>query len=398
MAKEMVEDSEAVTYELQDEQGDDDLKAEREHLNARQDIVRLLDFGDEAVEVGQLHREHVVLDADVEHLCEGETLRGDQPRRRPHDAAHLVQVVQLVAAVGVGLDERQHHAVRQDALASEQVDGGGQQTRRDRGAQKRPRVAVDGQPEEARVPAQDMLGANVPRRHLPVRPVALGQQVLEGAAAAHENGDAPDADGGEEERDQHVHHVEHVALEVHHVVQRDEHEQRRQPDEQQRQRVHAVPRLVAVHADQLQQQPLALDQLVERLDRMVAHGVMPRHQHWGDGFPLCKEVEEEGWVESWEEKTERRKPPRGIMIEVVNQINMRPKHEDDDDKLPRGPMLDLRWLADRSGPFDLNTDCTCRLKRTSSRGPCLPPEVVRPVTFAMIAGVGKAGKKRKRIC
>ena len=49
------------------------------------------------------------------------------------------------------------------------------------------------------------------------------------------------------------------------------------------------------------------------------------------------------------------------------------------------PMLDLRWLASSSGPFDLNTDWICRLKRTSSRGAFLPPGVVRPVTFAMMA-------------
>lgn len=49
------------------------------------------------------------------------------------------------------------------------------------------------------------------------------------------------------------------------------------------------------------------------------------------------------------------------------------------------PMFDLRWLASSSGPFDLNTDWICRLKRTSSRGAFLPPGVVRPVTFAMMA-------------
>uniref|UniRef100_A0A182PZZ6 Uncharacterized protein n=1 Tax=Anopheles farauti TaxID=69004 RepID=A0A182PZZ6_9DIPT len=40
------------------------------------------------------------------------------------------------------------------------------------------------------------------------------------------------------------------------------------------------------------------------------------------------------------------------------------------------PMLDLRWLASSSGPFDLNTDWTCRLNLTSSRGAFLPPAVL----------------------
>lgn len=50
------------------------------------------------------------------------------------------------------------------------------------------------------------------------------------------------------------------------------------------------------------------------------------------------------------------------------------------------PTEDFRWLlVTTSGLVDLNTVCTCRLKRTSSRGTCLFEDVVRPVTFAMIA-------------
>lgn len=50
------------------------------------------------------------------------------------------------------------------------------------------------------------------------------------------------------------------------------------------------------------------------------------------------------------------------------------------------PTDDFRWLlVTTSGLVDLNTVCTCRLKRISSRGTCLFEDVVRPVTFAMIA-------------
>lgn len=70
------------------------------------------------------------------------------------------------------------------------------------------------------------------------------------------------------------------------------------------------------------------------------------------------------------------------------------------------PTGDFRWLAATSdGLVDLNTVCTCRLKRTSSRGtycccccfnPPPPEDVVRPVTFAMMADGERRVERSKK--